>query len=43
MDAGKAEELVKLLHSYGVQAVMDLKPEQYGAFATKLREMGAKI
>ena len=43
MDAGKVNELIDLLHSFGVQAVMDLKPEQLGAFATKMREMGAKI
>ena len=43
MDAGKVNELIDLLHSFGVQAVMDLKPEQLGAFATKMRKMGAKI
>lgn len=43
MDAGKANDLVTLLHSFGVQAVMDLKPEQLGVFATKMRELGAKI
>lgn len=43
MDAGKANELINLLHSFGVQAVMDLKQEQLGAFATALRELGAKI
>lgn len=43
MDAGKVNELMNLLHSFGVQAVMDLKPEQLGAFATSLRELGAKI
>ena len=43
MDAGKINELMNLLHSFGVQAVMDLKPEQLGAFATGLRELGAKI
>lgn len=43
MDAGKVNELMGLLHSFGVQAVMDLKPEQLGAFATAMRELGAKI
>lgn len=43
MDAGKVNDLINLLHSFGVQAVMDLKPDQLGAFATALREMGAKI
>ena len=43
MDAGKVNELMNLLHSFGVQAVMDLKPEQLGAFATAMRGLGAKI
>lgn len=43
MDAGKVNELMNLLHSFGVQAVTDLKPEQLGAFATAMRELGAKI
>lgn len=43
MDAGKVNELMNLLHSFGVQAVMDLKSEQLGAFATAMRELGAKI
>lgn len=32
-----------LLSQYGVQAVTEVKPEDYGAFATALRGMGAKI
>lgn len=43
VDAGRREELVQLLSSFGVQALTALPQEQYGAFATKLREMGAKI
>lgn len=43
MDAGKVDELLNLLHSFGVQAVMDLKPEQLGAFATEMRKLGAAI
>lgn len=43
MDAGKVNELMALLHSFGVQAVMDLKPEQLGAFATEMRKLGAQI
>ena len=39
MDAGKVNDLMNLLHSFGVQAVMDLKPEQLGAFATALRDI----
>jgi hypothetical protein len=43
IDAGKMNELVTLLNSYGVQAVTQLKQEQLGAFATELRKMGAQI
>lgn len=43
MDAGKVNELMNLLHGFGVQAVMDLKQEQLGAFATELRKLGAQI
>ncbi|MCC8136228.1 MAG: hypothetical protein LIO40_06125 [Ruminococcus sp.] len=43
MDAGKVDELINLLRSFGVQAVMDLKQEQLGEFATAMRELGAKI
>ena len=43
MDAGKVDDLLNLLHSFGVQAVMDLKPEQLGAFATEMRNLGAAI
>lgn len=43
MDAGKVNELRKLLMSFGANAVTDLKSEQLGAFATGLRELGAKI
>lgn len=43
MDAGRVNDLMNLLHSFGVNAVMDLKPEQLGAFATELRKMGAQI
>lgn len=43
MDAGKVNDLVNLLRQFGAQAVTDLKPEMYGAFATALRNLGAKI
>ena len=43
VDAGKMQQLLELLGRYGVQAVTQLKPEQYGAFATALRGLGAQI
>jgi hypothetical protein len=43
VDAGKRDNPVQLLQSFGAQALTQLPKEQYGAFATKLREMGAKI
>lgn len=41
--AGKMQEAMSLLAKYGVQTVNQLKPEQYGAFATELRTLGAQI
>lgn len=43
MEKGLRDELLQLLSSFGVQALTSLPQEQYGAFATKLREMGANI
>ena len=43
MDAGRVDDLMNLLHNFGVSAVTELKPEQTGAFATALRGLGAKI
>ena len=43
MDAGKRNELVSLLSTFGVDALTQLPKEHYGAFATSLRGMGAKI
>lgn len=43
VDAGHRNELVSLLGSFGVQALTALPKEQYGAFATQLRSLGAKI
>lgn len=43
VDAGKMQQLLELLGRYGVQAGTQLQPEQYGAFATELRALGAQI
>ena len=43
IDAGKINELMKLLNTFGVQAVTQLKQDQLGAFATELRKLGAQI
>lgn len=43
VDTGKMQQLLELLGRYGVQAVTQLQPEQYGAFATELRALGAQI
>lgn len=43
MDAGRQADLQQLLRLFGVEALPALQPGQYGAFATKLREMGAQI
>lgn len=43
MDSGRQPDLQKLLTNFGVEALPALPPEQYGAFATALRGMGAQI
>lgn len=43
MDNGRRQDLVNLLGAFQVQALTMLPKAQYGAFATKLREMGARI
>lgn len=44
IDAGKMDQLLALLHDcYNIQAITQLKPEQYGSFATELRALGAQI
>lgn len=43
VDAGKMQQLLELLGRYGVQAITQLQPEQYGTFATELRALGAQI
>jgi len=43
VDQGKRDALLQLLSSFGAQALTQLPQEQYGAFATKLRELGAQI
>ena len=43
MDEGRIAELQQLLASFQVDSPVKLPKAQYGAFATKLRELGAKI
>lgn len=43
VDTGRRTELVSLLGQFGVPALTALPKDQYGAFATALRQMGAKI
>lgn len=43
LEAGKINDLITLLRSFGVQAVNQLKPEQYADVADGLRKLGAKI
>ena len=40
---GLLPQVNAVLAQYGVQAVTEVKPENYGAFATALRGMGARI
>lgn len=43
IDAGKMPQLIALLGKYGVQAVTQLKPEQFNAFADEMRALGANF
>lgn len=43
VQAGKMPQLLALLAQYGVQAVTQLPPEQYGPFALALRGLGGNI
>ena len=41
--AGKMQQLMGLLQQFGIQAITQLPPEQYGAMATALRGLGAQL
>lgn len=43
MDSGRQNDLLNLLTQFGVTSLPDLPAAQYGAFATALRGLGAKI
>ena len=43
LDAGGQQALLNLLAQFGVQGIPQLSKDQYGAFATALRGLGAKI
>ena len=43
IEKGKMPEIMNLLKKYGVQAVTQLKAEQYADFATDLRGLGAEL
>ena len=43
IDAGKLDQLMALLGRHGVDSLTNLKPEEYGAVATELRALGARL
>ena len=43
IDQGKMPQLIEILKKNGVQAITQLKPEQYAAVATELVALGAKL
>lgn len=43
MDSGRQADLQQLLVQFGVTSLPELPKEQYGAFATALRGLGAQI
>ena len=43
MDKGMQAQLLQLISQFGVESLPQLRPEQYGNFATALRGLGAQI
>lgn len=43
VEAGQMNQVIALLGKYGVQAVNQIQPPQYEAFAAELRALGAQI
>ena len=43
MDAGRQQDIVNLIHGFGVQALTQIPKERLGDFATALRGLGAQI
>lgn len=43
IDAGKLNQVLGLLKKYGVDTLTSLPPQNYGAMATDLRALGARI
>ena len=43
VDQGKMPQVIALLGKYGVQAITQLQPESFEAFAAELRALGASI
>ena len=43
MDSGRQGDLIDLLAQFGADTLTHLQPEQYGAFVTALRGLGAPI
>lgn len=41
--SGKMNECLAIMARYNIQTITQLQPEQYGAFATELRGLGAQI
>lgn len=43
VDAGRRQDVLDLLQAFGCSALTELPAEQYGAYAQRLRDMGAKL
>lgn len=42
-DQGKRDAVVEVIRSFGASSLQEIPKEHYGAYAMKLRELGAKI
>lgn len=42
-DAGKRQDILNLITGFGVRTLAEIPPDKYGAFATALRGLGARL
>ena len=43
VEQNRMQEVIALVHQYGVEAVNQLQPGQFEAFAADMRKLGAQI
>lgn len=43
VDSGHTDDVLSALNTFGASALVEIKPEQYPAFAARLKEMGITV